>query len=272
MRGTQRILTNQLYFQMHSGLSVDCDENCNFADPVFTDSDTSQTRSQNIHNESLICHFIDVLFQALTLRKKPSTKESIISESRKLAHEYFASKFGPYDSELKVQMLNQFSVHETRVHMDVLHTLQNACLYLENNHPNIYVDLAKNFNVHKTELTRNNRNLTEVFNIVTDHMFRDGITWGKIVAMYALSGSLAMDCIRRNDREYVLALCDMLTCYVRTNLVSWMYSKGGWVGILEDFKSKEPSQRLSPYTIASVFVLIVVLFLIFIVVIMFGRT
>lgn len=57
-----------------------------------------------------------------------------------------------------------------------------------------------------------------------------GITWGKIVSMYAVAGALAVDCVRQGHPTTVHILVDSLGQFVRRFLVPWLKRKGGWVG------------------------------------------
>lgn len=58
-----------------------------------------------------------------------------------------------------------------------------------------------------------------------------GITWGKVVAIYAVAAGLAVDCVRQGHPVVVHAIVDSLGEFVRRNLVPWLKKRGGWVSV-----------------------------------------
>lgn len=58
-----------------------------------------------------------------------------------------------------------------------------------------------------------------------------GITWGKVVAMYAVAGALAVDCVKQGHPTTVHIIVDSLGQFVRKFLVSWLKRRGGWVSL-----------------------------------------
>ncbi len=59
--------------------------------------------------------------------------------------------------------------------------------------------------------------------------FFQGITWGKVVAIYAVAAGLAVDCVRQGHPVMVHTIVDSLGEFVRRNLVPWFKKRGGWV-------------------------------------------
>ncbi len=59
--------------------------------------------------------------------------------------------------------------------------------------------------------------------------FFQGITWGKVVAIYAVAAGLAVDCVRQGHPVMVHIIVDSLGEFVRRNLVPWLKKRGGWV-------------------------------------------
>lgn len=56
-----------------------------------------------------------------------------------------------------------------------------------------------------------------------------GITWGKVVSLYAVAAGLAVDCVRQAQPATVHALVDCLGEFVRKTLAPWLRRRGGWV-------------------------------------------
>ena len=59
-----------------------------------------------------------------------------------------------------------------------------------------------------------------------------GITWGKVVAMFAVAGALAVDCVRNGYPTTVHIIVDSLGQFVRKFLAPWLKRRGGWVGAI----------------------------------------
>lgn len=56
-----------------------------------------------------------------------------------------------------------------------------------------------------------------------------GITWGKVVSLYAVAAGLAVDCVKQSQPALVLTIVDCLGEFVRKTLVTWLKRRGGWV-------------------------------------------
>lgn len=56
-----------------------------------------------------------------------------------------------------------------------------------------------------------------------------GVTWGKIVSLYAVAGALAVDCVRHGHPAMVHLIVDCMGEFVHKSLVSWLKKRGGWV-------------------------------------------
>lgn len=56
-----------------------------------------------------------------------------------------------------------------------------------------------------------------------------GVTWGKVVSLYAVAGALAVDCVRHGHPAIVHTIVDCMGEFVRKSLVSWLKRRGGWV-------------------------------------------
>lgn len=56
-----------------------------------------------------------------------------------------------------------------------------------------------------------------------------GITWGKVVSLYAVAAGLAVDCVRQAQPAMVHVLVDCLGEFVRKTLATWLRRRGGWV-------------------------------------------
>lgn len=62
-----------------------------------------------------------------------------------------------------------------------------------------------------------------------------GVTWGKVVSLYAVAGALAVDCVRHGHPAMVHTIVDCMGEFVRKSLTSWLKRRGGWVRATSTF-------------------------------------
>ncbi|KFM74886.1 Bcl-2-related ovarian killer protein-like protein, partial [Stegodyphus mimosarum] len=97
---------------------------------------------------------------------------------------------------------------------------------LENSHPKLFQSVASNLGLHSfpSEAVVHN-----VFAAVAEEIFRNDVTWGRIVALFAMTGALAMDCVKTGHPEYVLGLVQRMGIFVESDLAPWICQQGGWL-------------------------------------------
>lgn len=69
------------------------------------------------------------------------------------------------------------------------------------------------------------------FNAVAQELFIDGINWGRIVALFAFGGAIAIECYENQMAHLVDSIYDWVSTYVQTHLDQWINSQSSWVGI-----------------------------------------
>ncbi|VDP28010.1 unnamed protein product [Soboliphyme baturini] len=67
------------------------------------------------------------------------------------------------------------------------------------------------------------------FHEVCEELFNDGITWGRIVALYAFGGTLAVQFLRKGMEELTSCTADWVAQYTQQQLSQWIAENGGWV-------------------------------------------
>ena len=56
-----------------------------------------------------------------------------------------------------------------------------------------------------------------------------GLNWGRIVALFTMSGLLTLQLVRRKQQDVVMNLQEWLTTFINKHLSSWIERQGGWV-------------------------------------------
>ncbi|MEQ2309720.1 hypothetical protein AMECASPLE_001485 [Ameca splendens] len=151
------------------------------------------------------------------------TEKELASQSKALCRDYILSR------------LNQNGLGWSKTEMNF--SPPNAALAevslvllclgdeLECIQPSLYRNVARQLNI---SVAMENV-VSDAFLGVATEIFATGITWGKVVAMYAVAGALAVDCVRQGHPTTVHILVDSLGQFVRKFLVPWLKRRGGWV-------------------------------------------
>ncbi|KAJ8418615.1 hypothetical protein AAFF_G00001140 [Aldrovandia affinis] len=108
---------------------------------------------------------------------------------------------------------------------------------LEYLRPNVYRNVARQLNI----TVASESVVSDAFLAVASEIFSTGVTWGKVVSLYAVAGALAVDCVRHGHPAMVHTIVDCLGEFVRKSLASWLKRRGGWVDITKCVVNTDPS-------------------------------
>ena len=100
-------------------------------------------------------------------------------------------------------------------------TLRKLADQIEEQYPSLLNHLC-----HKLNITRTTAYTT--FVEIASEVFVDGINWGRIVALFAFGGKLAVYCNQHNMEDLVASVTEWIARYVG-GLSDWIESHGGWV-------------------------------------------
>ncbi|XP_046561970.1 bcl-2-related ovarian killer protein-like [Haliotis rubra] len=111
---------------------------------------------------------------------------------------------------------------------------------LETMYPRVYTDVSRKIGRTMSSASIVKATLNDVLNI----LFRDSITWGKIVSMFAISSSFAEECVQQGHPNFVNDVVSTVGGFVVMHLVEWLVKQGGWEGL--DSAFKENKDIISP--------------------------
>lgn len=106
---------------------------------------------------------------------------------------------------------------------------------LETSYPHLYNNVSKQLKVK----LRSEVIVGDIFRNFGRELFREGVTWGRIVALFAFAAAISADCITQGRPELVKNVLSCVRLYVLDHLAVWIRSQGGWVDISETFKCIE---------------------------------
>lgn len=104
--------------------------------------------------------------------------------------------------------------------------IQEICSLLEHLYPKLYVHISWQLKVTlQTELV-----LCDIFRCFSRALFRTGITWPRIIALFSFASGLIVDCIRGGRPEFSRTVVYCVKVFIEDILSSWVKDQGGWVG------------------------------------------
>ncbi|CAH1237872.1 BCL2L2 [Branchiostoma lanceolatum] len=65
-------------------------------------------------------------------------------------------------------------------------------------------------------------------NVVAE-LFREGVRWGRLVALVAFTGACTVTAVEREMPQFVDRYVDWTVQYIDNNLAQWLQENGGWV-------------------------------------------
>ncbi|XP_068616288.1 bcl-2-related ovarian killer protein homolog B-like, partial [Brachionichthys hirsutus] len=150
------------------------------------------------------------------------TERELVSQSKALCRDYMLSRLNRSGLGWSKMELNLCPSNAALSEV----SLVLLCLgdELELIQPSLYRNVARQLNISVAMESM----VSDAFIGVATEIFSTGITWGKVVSMYAVAGALAVDCVRQGHPTAVHILVDSLGQFVRKFLVLWLKRRGGW--------------------------------------------
>ncbi|XP_035809330.2 bcl-2-related ovarian killer protein homolog A isoform X1 [Amphiprion ocellaris] len=162
------------------------------------------------------------VFAAEVFDRSPTDKE-LVSQAKALCRDYIHSR------------LNRAGIgwskpeHGLAASGGTLGEVSGVLLWLgdelEYLRPNVYRNVARQLNI----TVASESIVSDAFLAVAADIFSTGVTWGKVVSLYAVAGALAVDCVRHGHPAMVHTIVDCMGEFVRKSLTSWLKRRGGWV-------------------------------------------
>ncbi|XP_051556826.1 bcl-2-related ovarian killer protein homolog B [Myxocyprinus asiaticus] len=159
-----------------------------------------------------------------TLRRSSvfAAEKELVSQSKELCRDFIHSRIireGLSWSKVEPDLP---APHGTLV--DVSTVLRKLGDELECMRPYVYRNIAKQLNISVAVEAV----VSDAFLSVATEILSMGITWGKVVAIYAVAAGLSVDCVRQGHPVMVHTIVDSLGEFVHRSLVPWLKKRGGW--------------------------------------------
>ncbi|XP_033637785.1 bcl-2-related ovarian killer protein-like [Asterias rubens] len=118
---------------------------------------------------------------------------------------------------------------------DTVLELQMVSAEMEQRYPNLFKDVFTQLNIRVTS----EEVVEEAVTAVASEIFRSGITWARVVAMFAVAATLAAECVQQRTHDhaaFVDRVVRSLSHFVRENLAEWIAREGGWGDMTTTFR------------------------------------
>ncbi|XP_061835416.1 bcl-2-related ovarian killer protein homolog B-like isoform X1 [Nerophis lumbriciformis] len=175
--------------------------------------------------------------EVLEVFDRSLTEKELVSQSKALCRDYIFCRLNQNGlawskSELNLQPSNDALAEVSFVLLCLGDELE--CIL-----PSLYRNVARQLNI---SVSMENM-VSDAFIGVATEIFSTGITWGKVVSMYAVAGALAVDCVRQGHATTVHIIVDSLGQFVRKYLAHWLKRRGGWEDMTKCVVKKDLSSE-----------------------------
>ncbi|XP_034036599.1 bcl-2-related ovarian killer protein homolog A isoform X1 [Thalassophryne amazonica] len=157
--------------------------------------------------------------EVMEVFERTPTDKELVSQAKALCRDYIQSRLNRAGiGWSKPEHGSAASLGEIS---SVLLWLGDELEYLR---PNVYRNVARQLNITVSSESV----VSDAFLAVAADIFSTGVTWGKVVSLYAVAGALAVDCVRHGHPAVVHTIVDCMGEFVRKSLTSWLKKRGGW--------------------------------------------
>ncbi|KAK1133564.1 hypothetical protein K0M31_011366 [Melipona bicolor] len=105
---------------------------------------------------------------------------------------------------------------------------------LEKMHPNLFNRVARQIGCGSFS---SEQSVSEAVIDISREMIRNGeMTWSKVIALYAVAGGIAVDCVRQGKSEYLPAVQRGITDVLEEDLAAWIQANGGWIALVTRYR------------------------------------
>ncbi|XP_072036917.1 bcl-2-related ovarian killer protein homolog B-like [Amphiura filiformis] len=172
------------------------------------------------------------------------TEDEVVQQSRVLCRDFIYIKLREnslLDENVLRHDQEEGEDDEVKVPTDVAKEIIAMAAEFEQLYPYLFEDLG-------TYLKMTYQNVNQVkktYHVAAHEIFKGGITWACVIALFLFTGALTVDCVRQGHGKFGNQIVDCMQKFVREKLAPWIVSQGGWPGLLDHFHQyHKPSWQL----------------------------
>ena len=159
-----------------------------------------------------------------------SHEPTVSSEGTFYFLEYLEYKLFRFNMDSSVRFdraVDGASTEVTECYQRTSERVQEICGLLEHLYPKLFTHISRQ---HIKVDLRNEVIICDVFRIFCRGLFNRGISWPRIMALFAFAGGVVIDCIKERRAEFAKTVVYCMKEFMEDNLASWITEHGGWVG------------------------------------------
>lgn len=103
-------------------------------------------------------------------------------------------------------------------------------------HPRVYMNVSRQLSRAPFGELEEAHTAPYLLNAVSKDLLKTGVSWAKIVSIFAVSGGLAVDIVRQGRYDFLPRLIESTGDIVEDDLVPYLLANGGWSGLLEHIR------------------------------------
>ncbi|XP_050080849.1 bcl-2-related ovarian killer protein-like [Anopheles maculipalpis] len=194
-----------------------------------------------------------------------TTSQDVINQGKCLCGEYIRGRLkrsGLLNRKILQRLRNSMehcaAVGGGVVVREALPILNGMGEELERMHPRLYTNVSRQIsNEPWGELTEPDT-VGYLLHVVAKDLFKSGITWGKVISLFAIAGGLAVDCVRQDHADYLQQLIEGTADVIEEDLSGWLVERGGWLGLQDHVHPPQPEITVTGWLSITALTLVVI--------------
>ncbi|XP_033323235.1 apoptosis regulator BAX isoform X1 [Megalopta genalis] len=264
--GTQPYRRNSLALSLHSNLAGFPSNNPEIT--PFQVVDSARRRFSNVSD--VVTRKIS---HTIRWRTVSASIELTVSQGTSLCGQYIRNRLkrsGIFHRKLGLKrMRSAMLLPGGAVVGEVYPELISVGAELEKMHPNLFNRVSRQIGCGSFS---SEQSASVAIADVSREMIRNGeMTWSKVIALYAIAGGIAVDCVRQGKPEFLPAIQRGMNDILEEDLAAWIQANGGWSALTTRYRpvTKETAwctrKLVSLFIFSTVIVVIVSIFLKFLI-------
>lgn len=181
----------------------------------------------------------------------PVPTEDVIAQGRVLCGQYIRNRLrrsGFYGRKLGLYRLRStVGTSSPVIARDVFPCLVAVCAELERMHPKLYTNIARQAGRSTPDRTSTSALLAGMGHQLL-HGTADEVTWGRVAAVYAVAGGLAVDSVCHGRVDLLQGVMEGMGEVLEAgNMGEWVAHNGGWPGLIHQCKFPETDVTYREY-------------------------
>lgn len=143
---------------------------------------------------------------------------------------------------------------------------------LERMHPRVYSNVSRQLSRAPFGELQDANTAPYLLHAAAKELFKSGgeISWGKVIALFAICGGLAVDIVRQGHYDFLTRLLEGAADVIDEDLAVWIGDNGSWVGLLDHIHPESLPQYSSLNWLCLFVAIICALYLLLLVLKWFG--